>query len=41
MINYRDIEDAAKRITGHTVITPLLEVTLFNHKQGYLALFKS
>ena len=41
MINYRDVEDAAKRITGHTVITPLLEATPFKHKLGYLVLFKA
>ena len=34
-------EDTAKRITGHTVITPLLEATLFKHKLGYLVLFKA
>ena len=40
-VKIKEEEDAAKRITGHTVITPLLEATLFNHKQGYLALFKA
>ena len=37
----KEEEDAAKRITGHTVITPLLEATLFKHKLGYLVLFKA
>ena len=37
----KEEEDTAKRITGHTVITPLLEATLFKHKLGYLVLFKA
>ena len=41
MINYKDIEDASRRIEGHVIKTPLLESPLFNKKVGGRILFKA
>ena len=41
MTNYKDIENASKRISGYAVITPLLESPLLNKKLNGRVLFKA
>jgi threonine dehydratase len=41
MVSYQDITAAAKRIKGHAVVTPLLEVPLLNQQFSGRLLFKA